>query len=102
LTSLHSRKEEGGRRKNFFPSSFFLLPPSFIFRRLLTFIPVLWATVTLAFLGLRLTPGDPTEALYAEALISREELAARRAALGLDRPLPEQYLNFLGALLRGD
>jgi ABC-type dipeptide/oligopeptide/nickel transport system permease component len=53
-------------------------------------------------LGLRLTPGDPTEALYAEALISREELAARRAALGLDRPLPEQYLNFLGALLHGD
>src|SRR5687767_11137385 len=71
-------------------------------RRLIAFIPVLWATVTLAFLGLRLTPGDPTEALYAEALISREEFAARRAALGLDRPLPEQYLNFLSALLRGD
>ncbi len=74
----------------------------YLARRLLTFIPVLWATVTLAFLGLRLTPGDPTEALYAEALISREELAARRAAFGLDRPLPEQYLNFLGALLHGD
>jgi ABC-type dipeptide/oligopeptide/nickel transport system permease component len=71
-------------------------------RRLLTFIPVLWATVTLAFLGLRLTPGDPTEAVYAEALISREELAARRTALGLDRPLREQYLNFLGSLLQGD
>src|SRR6185436_8429665 len=94
-------KVEGGRWKGFPPLSTFHLPSSFVLRRLLAFIPVLWATVNVAFLGLPLTPDDPTEALYAEALISREELAARRAALGLDRPLPEQYLNFLGALLHG-
>jgi len=95
-------KDEGKLYTERSRATFILHPSSFVLRRILTLIPVLWATVTLAFLGLRLTPGDPTEALYAEALISREELAARRAALGLDRPLPEQYLNFLGALLRGD
>jgi len=96
-------KDESGKWKvEGFSSSFRLPPSAFILRRLLAFIPVLWAAVTLAFLGLHLTPGDPSEARYAEALISRQELAARRAALGLDRPLPEQYLTFLGDLLRGD
>ncbi len=76
--------------------------PAYVLRRLLTFLPVLWAAVTLAFVALRLTPGDPAETLYAEAQITREQLAANRAALGLDRPLPEQYLAFLGHLMRGD
>jgi len=76
--------------------------PAYLLRRLLAFLPVLWAAVTLAFVALRLTPGDPAETLYAEAQISREQLAANRAALGLDRPLPEQYFQFLGQLMRGD
>ena len=75
---------------------------TYLLRRLLAFLPVLWATVTLVFLALRLTPGDPTETLYAEAQISREQLAANRAALGLDRPLLEQYASFLSQLVRGD
>jgi ABC-type dipeptide/oligopeptide/nickel transport system permease component len=74
----------------------------YLTRRLLAFLPVLWAVVTLVFLALRLTPGDPSEALYAEALISPEQLAANRAALGLDRPLWQQYLTFAQDLLRGD
>ena len=75
---------------------------SYLARRLLAFLPVLWATVTLAFLALRLTPGDPAETLFAEAQISREQLAANRAALGLDRPWLEQYVSFLRHLARGD
>ncbi len=74
----------------------------YLTRRLLAFLPVLWAVVTLVFLALRLTPGDPSEVLYAEALISPEQLAANRAALGLDRPLWQQYLSFAQGLLRGD
>jgi peptide/nickel transport system permease protein len=74
----------------------------YLTRRLLAFIPVLWAVVTLVFFGLRLTPGDPSETLYAQALISPEQLAANRAALGLDRPLRDQYIIFILDLLRGD
>jgi ABC-type dipeptide/oligopeptide/nickel transport system permease component len=75
---------------------------TYLTRRLLAFIPVLWAVATLVFLGLRLTPGDPLQALYAEALIPQERLDAYRAELGLDRPLAEQYLTFMRNLLRGD
>lgn len=74
----------------------------YLARRLLAFLPVLWAVVTVVFLALRLTPGDPDEAIFAEAHISREQLAANRAALGLDRPVWEQYLRFWENLLRGD
>ena len=73
----------------------------YLTRRLLAFIPVLWAAVTLVFIALRLTPGAPTETLYAEALIPPEQVAANRAALGLDRPLLEQYAAFVGQLARG-
>lgn len=74
----------------------------YFLRRLLTFLPVLWATVTLVFLALRLTPGDPTATLFAEAQLTPAQLAAHRAALGLDRPLVEQYFSFLSQMAHGD
>lgn len=65
---------------------------------------VLWAAATLNFLLPRLAPGDPVQYLYGgDALgLSPEGLAQVRAGYGLDRPLPQQYLEFWVGLLRGD
>lgn len=71
-------------------------------RRLLEAAFVLWLAATLAFLALQLTPGDPAQALLAASGATPEQVAARRAQLGLDDPLPLQYLRYLTELLRGD
>ncbi len=48
-----------------------------------------------------LTPGDPIALILGEDA-TPEQRAEARASLGLDRPLPEQYLHYLGRLSRGD
>src|SRR5690606_29010665 len=50
-----------------------------------------------------LTPGDPAAVMFGgEGAASEVDLARIRRELGLDRPFFEQYLRFLGGLLRGD
>src|SRR5690606_41954304 len=52
---------------------------------------------------LYLRPGDPGEGRFGgEGAVGEEDLARTRRELGLDRPFGEQYLRFLGGLLRGD
>src|SRR5689334_2485996 len=52
---------------------------------------------------LRLIPGDAIAVrLGTSTVLSPEQLARMRAYLGLDQPLPVQYLGWLGSLLRGD
>jgi len=63
---------------------------------------VLWAAATLTFLALQVIPGDPVAAAMAEANATEDMLARRRAALGLDLPLPMQYIRYLDNLLHGD
>ena len=53
------------------------------------------------FIGIRQLPGDPAIAMAGEEA-SPEQLDAVRAQLGLDQPLPAQYLSFIGRLLQGD
>jgi peptide/nickel transport system permease protein len=53
------------------------------------------------FILLRVAPGDPVSASVGGRL-SEEELDRRRAAMGIDRPLIVQYLDYLGDLLRLD
>jgi peptide/nickel transport system permease protein len=74
---------------------------AFLARRLLSTIPVLLIVSVLVFLMLRLTPGDPA-AILAGDQATTEQIAQIRANLGLDRSIPEQYLIWLGHLLRGD
>lgn len=69
--------------------------PRYILQRLLLVIPMLWFVITLVFVLLRVAPGDPVSAAVGGKL-SEEALDARRAALGLDRPLVVQYLEYLG------
>ncbi|HLC01506.1 MAG TPA: ABC transporter permease [Anaerolineales bacterium] len=69
--------------------------------RLLLTIPMLLILVTLVFVILRVLPGDPAVAIMREGA-SEEQLDTFRAAVGLDKPLHIQYLNFIGGVVRFD
>ncbi len=72
--------------------------------RLLGTVPVLFGVTLLVFLMAWVTPGDPVVAMLGEASqgISRQALEDLRRELGLDRPLPVQYVGYVAGLLRGD
>jgi peptide/nickel transport system permease protein len=74
----------------------------YVGRRLLQSAFVLWLAVTLAFVAMQVTPGDPAQALLAASGATPEEVAERRAQLGLDDPLLTQYARYLWSLVRGD
>ena len=71
-------------------------------RRLLQAVFVLWLAATLAFVAMQLTPGDPAQALLAASGATPEEVAERRAQLGLDDPPLVQYGRYLLDLVQGD
>lgn len=73
----------------------------YIGRRLLQSLLVLWVIVTILFLLFRLAPGNPMTA-YIDTTFTAEQQTALMSRFGLDRPLFEQYLIYLGNLLRGD
>jgi peptide/nickel transport system permease protein len=73
----------------------------YIVVRVLLTIPMVLILITLVFVLLRVIPGDPAVAIMREGA-SEEQLAEFRAALGTDRPLHIQYLEFLSGVLRGD
>ncbi len=73
---------------------------SFLLRRLVHGVFVIWGVVTAVFFLVRLT-GDPS-AFLVDQSATREEIAHTRHLLGLDRPLYEQYAAFLVAAPRGD
>jgi oligopeptide transport system permease protein len=72
---------------------------AYVVRRVLLMIPTLWAIATLTFFMMRLAPGGP---FMAERDIPGPALEQLRRTYGLDRPLHEQYLRFLGNAVRGD
>lgn len=74
---------------------------AFILRRLLLLIPVLFGVVTLVFLLIHLIPGDPVDIMLGDHALAADR-AALSAALGLDRPLPAQYFDYLTGVLSGD
>jgi peptide/nickel transport system permease protein len=67
---------------------------TYILRRLVHTLPVLVGVATVVFLALRLIPGDPAIALAGEKA-SAEQIERMREELGLNRPLPVQYVEFL-------
>lgn len=70
-------------------------------RRLLLAIPTLLAVFTIIFVIVRVAPGDPAVAALGD-YASAEAVAALREQMGLNAPLWQQYLTFLGDLLHGD
>jgi len=74
---------------------------SYLVRRLLLAVPVVLGVATLVFLLIHLIPGDPVEIMLGESALPADRDALREA-LGLDRPILEQYGSFLWGLCRGD
>jgi len=72
----------------------------FILGRLIQLIPVLLGITLIAFLLLRVLPGDPATLILGQRGTA-EDIARLTTQLGLDRPLWQQYLSFLGDMLRG-
>ncbi|MEX2446226.1 MAG: ABC transporter permease, partial [Dehalococcoidia bacterium] len=73
----------------------------YVVRRCQLALLVIWVLSILVFVALRLTPGDPA-VVRAGLGASPEQVARERAALGLDDPLPVQYLRWAGAVTRFD
>jgi peptide/nickel transport system permease protein len=70
-------------------------------RRLLFMVFVLWGVSVITFFLARVAPGDPAR-LIAGPHANAEAIANVRAIYGLDKPLPVQYVQYLGGLLHGD
>ena len=64
-------------------------------------LPTLLGLSLLTFALLRLIPGDPAQVMLGEHA-SAEQVARYRAEMGLDHPLPIQYLRYLGKLVQGN
>lgn len=78
----------------------------YLLRRLVTAIPTIFGITVLIFIAMRVLPGDPIAQIASESqgqyTLSAEELASARASLGLDKPLPLQYLSWVADVARGD
>lgn len=73
----------------------------FVIRRLLLAVVLVWLISVAVFALFYLAPADPARAI-AGRLATPETVAAVRHRLGLDLPVPEQYLHFVGGLAHGD
>jgi peptide/nickel transport system permease protein len=73
----------------------------YVGRRVAVSGPVFLSVVTIVFLIVRVLPGDPAQAALGE-YASKNAVELLRSRLGLDQPLPVQYVRFLGDLARGD
>jgi len=70
-------------------------------RRGLTIVPVLLGVSVLVFSFIHLIPGDPALTMLGERA-TPEKVAEVRARLGLDRPIWQQYILYIGNAVRGD
>jgi peptide/nickel transport system permease protein len=79
----------------------------YVVRRLLLFVPTLFGASLLVFVLMRLVPGDIAEILVYQtgsesSAIQKKQIEQIRQELGLDRPVLEQYLNWMAGAVRGD
>lgn len=76
---------------------------AYLIRRLLLLIPVVIGVLTLVFLMRALVPGDPIEIMFLGQMPpDPETVASIRRELGLDVPLPMQYVRYVTGAARGD
>ncbi len=74
----------------------------YLLKRLLLSIPVLFGVSIVVFTIMHVIPGDPVQLMFAGTGASVEQKQAMRHSLGLDRPLPMQYLNYVAKAIQGD
>ncbi|MDQ2138675.1 ABC transporter permease [Alcaligenaceae bacterium A4P071] len=73
----------------------------YLMNRIVGLIAVMFIVATIVFVIIRVTPGDPAAVMLGPEA-SQQDISALRTQLGLDRPLPLQYVTWLGQLARGD
>ncbi len=76
--------------------------PAYLLKKLLGLIPTFIGITLVAFFLIRLVPGDPVEVMAGERGLNPAMHAEIVKRMGLDRPLVEQYFNYLGKLVQGD
>ncbi|MDQ0041086.1 glutathione ABC transporter permease GsiC [Variovorax boronicumulans] len=74
---------------------------NYFLKRLLGLIPTLLIVAVLVFLFVHMLPGDPAR-LAAGQEADEQTVAMVRAELGLDKPLPQQFVSFFTHMLQGD
>jgi peptide/nickel transport system permease protein len=75
---------------------------TYILRRCVQAIPVLFGITIFTFLIAHLVPGDPVQAFAGDKQLSPELAAQIRHQYGLDKPLWQQYLTYMDDLVHGD
>ncbi|MBF0675831.1 ABC transporter permease subunit [Pseudomonas sp.] len=75
---------------------------AFLARRLGLLIPTFFGVTLLTFALIRLIPGDPVEVMMGERRIDPELHAQAMERLGLNKPLYQQYVDYIGRLAQGD
>jgi peptide/nickel transport system permease protein len=75
---------------------------TYLARRLLAVVPVLFGVTLAVFSMLFLVPGDPVKMMLAEFVTTPAQIEQMRAQLHLDEPILKQYGRFVGNALRGD
>ena len=74
---------------------------SYIVKRLLAVVPVLFGLTLIAFAIMAAIPGDPATAILG-SYATPENVEKLNRDLGLDKPLPQQYVIWLGNIMQGD
>jgi len=74
---------------------------SYIIKRILSVIPVLFIVITVVFFAFKLIPGDPA-IMYAGEQAEPETLERIRHEMGLDQSVLTQYVKYISRLVRGD
>jgi ABC-type dipeptide/oligopeptide/nickel transport system permease component len=72
----------------------------YVVQRLAFVVPTLVLAATLAFIAVRVLPGDPAQVALGD-YATRDAVEQLRAQMGLDEPLPIQYVRYLADLARG-
>jgi len=75
---------------------------NYALRRVLQSIPILFILSVLLFAMVRAAPGGPFSAVYRDPNVTWEQIELVKHQLGLDQPLPVQYLRWMGDILRGE
>src|SRR5205085_8510000 len=74
---------------------------SYILKRLLAMLPVIFLVSIIVFYLIRLTPGDPAVAMLGEEA-TPQAVAALRHEFGLDQPIPVQYVIWVSKVVQGN
>ncbi len=74
---------------------------TYIIRRLIQVIPVLFIASIITFSLMHLVPGDPVAMMLGEDA-TQADIEHLRRVMGLDRPIPVQYVEWMGGILQGD